>query len=132
LKDLSMRKTFPLRAEGKHPDRVLEAVKHEIRKYIKRERRRDLPEGADFWDFDCKFGPDKDTAATLAPATLTAALDALAQAGCEQCYVELLAKPAVWERRAAGQGHANEVAQQPAPAADEPDTHAPDADHAAA
>ena len=43
-----MRKTFPLRAEGKHPDRVLEAVKHEIRKYIKRERRRDLPEGADF------------------------------------------------------------------------------------
>ena len=47
-----MRKIFELRPEGKHPDRVLEAVKHEIRKYIKRERRRDLPEGAHFWDFD--------------------------------------------------------------------------------
>ena len=42
-----MRKTFQLHVEGKNLDRVLDAVKHEIRKYIKRERRRDLPEGAD-------------------------------------------------------------------------------------
>ena len=34
-----MRKTYPLRPEGKHPDRVLDAVKHDIRKYQKRERR---------------------------------------------------------------------------------------------
>ena len=122
-----MRKTFPLRAEGKHPDRVLEAVKHEIRKYIKRERRRDVPEGADFWDFDCKFGADKDTAATIAPATLTAALDALAQAGGEQCYVELLARPAVWERRPAGQAAALEAAQS----AHAQDTHASAVDRAA-
>ena len=32
-----MRKTFQLQVEGKHPDRHLEATKHEIRKYIKRE-----------------------------------------------------------------------------------------------
>ena len=51
-----MRKTYPLRPEGKHPDRVLDAVKHDIRKYMKRERRDPLPEGADFWDFDCRFG----------------------------------------------------------------------------
>ena len=38
-----MKKNFPLQAEGKHPDRVLEAVKHEIRKYFKRERNRDVP-----------------------------------------------------------------------------------------
>ena len=36
-----MRKTFQLQVEGKNPDRVLDAVKHEIRKYIKRERRRE-------------------------------------------------------------------------------------------
>ncbi|RZL90883.1 MAG: hypothetical protein EOP82_14340, partial [Variovorax sp.] len=60
-----MRKTFQLRPEGKNPDRVLEAVKHEIRKYIKRERRRELPEGVDFWDFDCKFGTAEDTAAVV-------------------------------------------------------------------
>jgi len=123
-----MRKTFPLRAEGKHPDRVLEAVKHEIRKYIKRERRRDLPEGADFWDFDCKFGADKEAAAVIAPADLTAALDALAQAGGEQCYVELLVKPAVWERRPAGHTAAAAAAQS----ADAPDTDTPAADPATA
>ena len=47
-----MRKTYPLHIDGRHPDRVLDAVKHDVRKYLKRERRRDLPEGADFWDFD--------------------------------------------------------------------------------
>jgi hypothetical protein len=45
-----MKKTYPLTAEGKHPDRVLEAVKHDIRKYFKRERGRPVPAGADFWD----------------------------------------------------------------------------------
>ena len=38
-----MKKTFQLAQEGKKPDRLLEATKHEIRKYIKRERRRALP-----------------------------------------------------------------------------------------
>ena len=40
-----MKKTYPLTAEGKHPDRVLEAVKPDIRKYFKRERRRPVPAG---------------------------------------------------------------------------------------
>ena len=90
-----MRKNFPLRPEGKHPDRVLEAVKHDIRKYIQRERRRELPEGAHFWDFDCRLGATQAEAQTLHPAALIAELDALAKTGAEQCYVELLAKPGV-------------------------------------
>ena len=62
ISKVTVRKTYPLRPEGKHPDRVLDAVKHDIRKYMKRERRDPLPEGADFWDFDCRFGADKDSA----------------------------------------------------------------------
>ncbi|MFY8042823.1 MAG: DUF6172 family protein, partial [Rhodoferax sp.] len=42
-----MKKTFSLAVEGKHPDRLLDAIKHEIRKYFKRERNRSLPEGVD-------------------------------------------------------------------------------------
>jgi hypothetical protein len=95
-----MRKTFALRPEGKHPDRVLDAVKHDIRKYMKRERRRDLPEGAHFWDFDCRFGADKDSALAMHPAALIPALDVLAQEGAAQCYVELLARPGVRQTRA--------------------------------
>ncbi|WP_213954256.1 DUF6172 family protein [Variovorax sp. dw_954] len=87
-----MRKTFQLRPEGKHPDRVLDAVKHEIRKYIKRERRRELPEGVDFWDFDCKFGTAQDTAATVHLAELTGLIDGIAKAEGPQFYLEILAK----------------------------------------
>jgi hypothetical protein len=97
-----MRKTYPLRPEGKHPDRVLDAVKHDIRKYQKRERRRELPAGADFWDFDCRFGADKDSAQSVHPGELMNLLDAVAKDGATQCYVELLAKPGVRKPRPAG------------------------------
>lgn len=98
-----MRKIYLLRPEGKHPDRVLEAVKHDIRKYMKRERRRELPEGASFWDFDCRFGADKESAQTTHPAELIGQLDALARSGGEQCYVELLAKPRTRQPRPLGE-----------------------------
>jgi predicted N-acyltransferase len=87
-----MRKTFKLAVEGKNRDRVLEAVKHEVRKYLKRERRRALPEGVDYWDFDCKFGTTQDAAEVVHLATLIGHMDAVAQAGGEQFYVEILAK----------------------------------------
>ncbi|MBW8471483.1 MAG: hypothetical protein K0M67_24745 [Thiobacillus sp.] len=110
-----MRKTYPLRPEGKNPDRVLDAVKHDIRKYMKRERRRDLPDGATFWDFDCRFGADKDSAQTANPAELIGLLDVLAKAGGEQCYVELLAKSGVRQPRPAGQEVIDDAGASPAP-----------------
>lgn len=99
LTEIGMRKTYPLRPEGKHPDRVLDAVKHDIRKYIKRQRRVPLPVGVDFWDFDCRLGTTQGSAETLHPAALIAQLDALAKAGGTTAYVELLAKPGVRQRR---------------------------------
>jgi hypothetical protein len=87
-----MKKTFPLKAEGKNPERLLEATKHEIRKYIKRERRRDLPEGVDFWDFDCKFGATEQTASVAHLAELIPLIDALVKSDGAQFYIEILAK----------------------------------------
>jgi hypothetical protein len=87
-----MKKTFQLQPEGKNPDRVMEAVKHEVRKYIKRERRRDLPEGVDFWDFDCKFGSSQEVAEVVHLSDLTGRMDTVAQEGGTQFYVEILAK----------------------------------------
>jgi hypothetical protein len=86
-----MKKTFKLQIEGKNPDRVLEAVKHDIRKYVKRERRRELPEGVDFWDFDCKFGRSEAEAVVVHFATLTGLIDAVAKEGGDQFYVEIVA-----------------------------------------
>lgn len=87
-----MRKTFQLRPEGKNPDRVLEAVKHDIRKYIARERRRELPAGVDYWDFDCKFGTSEETAAVVHLGELTALIDTVAKDAGLQFYVEVVAK----------------------------------------
>lgn len=88
-----MKKTFQLTIEGKNRDRVLEATKHEIRQYVKRERRKVLPDGVDFWDFDCKFGTSADSALGVHFATLTALIDAVATEGGDAFYLELLAKP---------------------------------------
>ena len=94
-----MKKTFQLHVEGKHPDRVLDAIKHEIRKYLKRERRRDLPTGVDYWDFDCKFGLSADVAETVHVANLIACIDAAVQAQATSFYVEILATHGVRMKR---------------------------------
>ena len=88
-----MRKTYPLNIEGKHRDRLLDAARHDIHRYLKRERRRDLPAGADFWDFDCRFGASQDDARPVQLAEITGLIDAVAREGGTQFYIELFAKP---------------------------------------
>ena len=97
-----MRKTFSLTVEGKNRDRVLDAVKHEIRKYVRRERRREVPAGADFWDFDCKFGLTAESAVTAHLNSLIGLVDAAAKEGADQFYLEILAKPGHRKARPAG------------------------------
>ena len=94
-----MKKTFPLAVEGKHPDRLLDATKHEIRKYLKRERSRALPEGVDFWDFDCRFGATQESAVVAHVAELIGLIDAAAKQGDKQFYIEILAKHGVRKPR---------------------------------
>ena len=89
---VNVKKTFKLNIDGKNRDRVLEATKHEIRKYVKRQRRVPLPAGVDFWDFDCKFGASSEDAVVVHFATITALIDAVAQGGGDAFYLELLAK----------------------------------------
>ena len=120
-----MRKIFPLTQEGRHPDRVLEAVKHDIRKYLKRERRRELPEGVDYLDFDCRIGATKETAAVVHLAALIGQLDALAREGMAQVYVEILAKPGVRRPRPAGASSADDHPAQSSDAPDDPASDAP-------
>jgi hypothetical protein len=98
-----MKKTFQLQAEGKNPDRILEAVKHEVRKYARREGRKTVPEGFDYWDFDCKVGVSADQAEVATFAQLVPMIDAVAKTGVTACYVEVLAKPVVRLRKPASE-----------------------------
>jgi len=88
-----MKKTLPLAHPKKKPERQLEAVKGEISKYLKRERKKNLPEGVDFWDFDCKCGADAETADVVHVAELPKRIEALQAEENTACYVEILAKP---------------------------------------
>ena len=90
-----MKKTHPLIIEGKKPDRVRDALKHTLRQYVRRERHKPLPEGVDYWDFDCQMGLQADTAERVHVAELNKALDALADKGAEAVYVEILRKPGI-------------------------------------
>lgn len=74
-------------------DRMIEGAKHDIRKYLKRERRRELPEGVDFWDFDCKFGDAEAEAKVVHLAEMNACIDAAAARNLPSFYVEIIAKP---------------------------------------
>ncbi|WP_026435652.1 DUF6172 family protein [Acidovorax sp. JHL-9] len=103
-----MKKTFQLHIEGKNSDRVLDAIKHEIRKYIKRERGRPVPAGADFWDFDCKFGSTAETAAVAHLSALIRLIDGVAREGGTQFYVEILAKGGHRRARSAPAGEKGE------------------------
>ena len=87
-----MRKTYLLKIEGKNRDRLVEASKHDIRKYVKRERSRALPEDVDFWDFECRFGHDEAAAVPAHFATLMGLIDTAVQEGGEQFYVEVVTR----------------------------------------
>lgn len=94
-----MKKTHPLMVEGKKPERVLDALKHTLRQYVRRERNKPLPEGVDYWDFDCQMGLQADTAQRVHVAELNKALDALAIDGAVAVYVEILRKPGIRQNK---------------------------------
>ena len=112
-----MRKTFALTQPGKADARVLDSVKHDVRKYVKRERRKPPAPDFDVWDFDCKVGADAATAESKDLNDVSAAVDAVASTGAKSVYIEILAKPS---RRAAPSRGTND--SPPAPPSFTPPT----------
>ena len=72
-----MKKTFELTHPKIKVARMIESAKHEVKKYLKRERNKTLPEGADYWDFDCKIGKTEQTADVIHVATISQDLEIL-------------------------------------------------------
>ena len=89
-----MKKTFQLTHPKIKPARMVDAIKSEIKKYIKRERNKTLPEDADYWDFDCKFGLTEPTADVVHLTAINKAIDEAVTAGEVSFYVEVMAKAA--------------------------------------
>ena len=99
-----MKKTFPLHVPGKTDDRVLDAIKIEVHKYVKRERRKLLPAGFEQWDFACKVGPEQAKATECQTVDdIFPAIDTITKTDSPQVYVEVIAtagkhtRPAIQE-----------------------------------
>jgi len=89
-----MKKTFILKHEKIKIDRLFEKTRFEVKKYIKRERGKDLPEGSDFWDFDCRFGDTEQDAEVIHVADIGKHISDVQDRGLESFYLEILAKAA--------------------------------------
>jgi len=88
-----MKKTFKLTHPKIKVPRLVEAIKHEVKKYLQRERRKPLPPEVDFWDFDCRFGIDEASSEVIHVADINKAISKAEEQQLESFYLEILAKP---------------------------------------
>ncbi len=73
--------------------RFVEAIKHEVRKYLRRERRKSLPENVDYWAFDCRFGVDEASSDVTHVSNIDKSIDQVASKNLEFFCLEILDKP---------------------------------------
>lgn len=95
-----MKKTFKLTSETKKPERQIDSVRHEVKKYVKRERRKDIPKGYDCWEFQCKIGKDESSAERISLEQINPKIDLLAADGHESIYIEILSSPGYRPKKA--------------------------------
>ncbi|MDQ6989601.1 MAG: DUF6172 family protein [Mariprofundaceae bacterium] len=86
-----MKKTFTLTHPKTKYARLIDAVRNEVKRYLKRERGKSIAEGY-VWNFACKFGPTAAQAKVINEADLSKAITAAETEQCESFYIEILAK----------------------------------------
>lgn len=87
-----MKKTIALTHSKLNTARLVDAIKHDIKKYLARERRKALPDGTDYWTFDCRFGASEDTAEKIFTSEINKHIDAAVAQELTEFYVEILAR----------------------------------------
>ena len=88
-----MKKTFKMTHPKLKVPRLVEAIKYEVKKYIKRERRKPLPPDVDFWDFDCRFGSDAASSEVIHLSAINKSISQAEAKQLESFYLEILVKP---------------------------------------
>ena len=99
-RQVGMKKNFQLENERHKPARMVDQIKSEVRKYLKRERKKDLSGEFDFWDFDCRQGKTVEEAVELHEKEIGKAIDHAVSESWSTIYLEILAKPRKREKKA--------------------------------
>ena len=89
-----MKKTYNLIHEKIAKPRLVEAAKHDVKKYLKRERNKALPKGFDVWEFDCKFGSSQDKAGDVEVQNINANITEYEALDATEFYIEIIARAA--------------------------------------
>jgi hypothetical protein len=97
-----MKKTFKMSHPKIKRPRLVEAIKYEVRKYIRRERGKTLPNDADFWDFDCRYGADEASSEVIHLSTINKFISQADEDQLESFYLEILAKPGYRSKKPTG------------------------------
>ena len=87
-----MKKTFNFESDKIKSDRKVEAIRYEIKKYIARERRKELPEEFNAWVFDCKFGPTEESAEVIQESDIKSSITKVVADGYKSFYIEILSR----------------------------------------
>ena len=93
LYGITMKKTFNLTHPKIKVPRLVDAIKHQVKKYIKKERQKALPKNVDFWDFDCRFGVDETTSEVIHMSDINKYISQAESKQLESFYLEVLPKP---------------------------------------
>ena len=90
-----MKKTFKLEHPKIKVARIVDSIKHDIKKYLKKERSNKLPTGTKFWSFDCKLGESEKTAVVVSQSSLMNSIDEMVERKVSTIYVEMTSKAVV-------------------------------------
>ena len=88
-----MRKTYKLTHPKIKVDRLVEGVRHDVKKYVKRERKKELPNGVDYWDFACKFGNTVEELREVHLAEINGCIDQAKEKNLDSFCIEIQVIP---------------------------------------
>ena len=87
-----MKQTYKLVHPKIKAPRIVDSMKHDIKKYLKKERENTLPKGMKFWSFDCKLGQSEESATLVPQLELMSSIDEMVANKITTVYVEMTAK----------------------------------------
>jgi hypothetical protein len=90
-----MKKTFKLKVENKTIERQADSIRAEVKKYLKRERNKKLPEKFDNWAFDCKIGESAQKNHNIKAENISKGIENFVKAQAEEFYLEILVRAEV-------------------------------------
>lgn len=94
-----MKKTFVLSNPKMSYQRIIETAKNDVKKHIKAERNKDLPDNADYWGFECKFGQTAENAKHIHEGDINSNISSAQSQHWKSFYLEVVSVAKVRTKR---------------------------------